>query len=91
MGALVQRIVTGGLYATLLDFSLAICRRLSGMDQLRRALASLTRPERARATRSAALSPLFDQLSLEYQPQTPNFPCRPNGFVAVRIWVPGTS
>ena len=44
--SLVQRIVTGGLYATLLGSSLAICRRLSGIDQLRRALASLTRPER---------------------------------------------
>jgi hypothetical protein len=43
---LVQRIVTGGLYATLLGFSLAICRQLSGNDQLRRALASLERPER---------------------------------------------
>jgi hypothetical protein len=43
---LAQRIVTGGLYATLLGFSLAICRQLSGIDQLRRALASLTRPER---------------------------------------------
>jgi hypothetical protein len=43
---LVQRIVTGGLYATLLGFGLAICRRLSGIDELRRALASLTRPER---------------------------------------------
>jgi len=43
---LVQRIVTGGLYATLLGFSLAVCRRLSGNDQLRRALASLKRPER---------------------------------------------
>jgi hypothetical protein len=43
---LVQRIVTGGLYATLLGFSLAICRSLSGIDELRRALALLTRPER---------------------------------------------
>jgi hypothetical protein len=43
---LVQRIVRGGLYATLLGFSLAICRRLSGIDELRRAFASLTRPER---------------------------------------------
>jgi hypothetical protein len=43
---IVQRIVTGGLYATLLGFSLAVCRRLSGNDQLRRALASLKRPER---------------------------------------------
>jgi hypothetical protein len=43
---MVQGIVTGGLYATLLGFSLAICRRLSGTDQLRRALASLTPPER---------------------------------------------
>jgi hypothetical protein len=43
---LVQRIVTGGLYAILLGFGLTICRRLSGIDQLRPALASLTRPER---------------------------------------------
>jgi hypothetical protein len=43
---MVQGIVTGGFYATLLGFSLAFCRRLSGTDQLRRALASLTRPER---------------------------------------------
>jgi hypothetical protein len=43
---LVQCIVTGGLYATLIGFSLAICRRLSGIHQLRRAFDSLTRPER---------------------------------------------
>jgi hypothetical protein len=41
-----QRIVTGGLYAVLLGFSLAICRRLSTSDQLRRALTSLKHPER---------------------------------------------
>jgi hypothetical protein len=43
---LVQRIVTGGLYAILLGFSFAICRRLSVKGELREALASLTRPER---------------------------------------------
>jgi hypothetical protein len=43
---LVQRIVTGGLYAILLGASLAICRRLAAVDELWRALASLTRSER---------------------------------------------
>ena len=43
---LVQRSVAGGLYAILVGFSIAICRRLLGSVELRGALASLIRSER---------------------------------------------
>jgi hypothetical protein len=43
---LVQRIVSGGLYAILVGFSVAICRTLLSFGELRAALALLTRPAR---------------------------------------------
>jgi hypothetical protein len=45
-GPVVQRVVAGGIYATLVGISVTICRRLLSFSELRAALASLDSRER---------------------------------------------